>query len=177
MGKRFEGAIMIALDVDGVLADFYLAACRRYKKPYKRTMWACDWLTREVMEELHGDYHFWRNLPVLSHPESIDFDFQCYMTSIDSRNKKAREDWLTMNGFPEKEVIISNDKITDCEKMGIKYLIDDCPKWRSSESVQVIPFNPSYLVEPFRRSIIHLSEVADFIGEDTSWTKDVRNKL
>ena len=162
----------IALDVDGILANFYLAVCRRFDMPYKSIeQWHLNWLTPEMFKLVREDDNFWKQLPVLSPPESITFDFDCYMTAVPTRQLKSREFWLEHYGFPTKPVIISHNKAEDCLKHGIDVLIDDKPKTIGEVAdvgLTAIRFIPPYFKETLTahnsyKIIRHLDEVNNII--------------
>ena len=162
----------IALDVDGVIANFYLAVCRRFNHPYETVeRWYLPWLTSKMFDEVARDNEFWRTLPVLNPPEAITFDFQCYMTAVPHDQLESRIQWLKDNGFPNKPVIVSHDKISDCKILGIDVLIDDKPDTilaAADAGIKAIRFVPQYFYEDLTshssyKIIRHLDEVNKFI--------------
>lgn len=114
-----------ALDVDGVLANFYFAFCTKFNKPVETIrQWERPWIN-DKFHEVANDHEFWANLPVLNKPEDINFEFDYYITSLPDNLKSAREEWLEKNGFPDKPVILSYDKSTTMKELGVDLLIDD----------------------------------------------------
>lgn len=114
-----------ALDVDGVLANFYSAFCRKFNMPVETVMhWDRPWIN-DKFHEVENDHHFWANLPVLNGPEEISFEFDYYITSLPDNLKSAREEWLEKNGFPNKPVILSYDKSNTMLELGVELIIDD----------------------------------------------------
>jgi 5'(3')-deoxyribonucleotidase len=168
--------IKIALDVDDVLAAFYPSVCKKFNKPeIKTNIWdgkkSCKWIA-DAFPDLWDDVDFWGNLNVLSYPQSITFDFECYMTSIDPTLGLVREAWLKRNGFPEKPLVCTlGSKIDEMKKRGLNMLIDDKPstvKAVRKAGMYGIQFIPQYMSnyndrDPF--SIRHLSEVNQIIEE------------
>lgn len=158
----------IALDVDGIFANFYLAMCQKYNMPYVTLHdWSVDWID-ERFHLIQDDTEFWSNLPVFNPPEAITFDFECYMTHVPESQKQSRIDWLEKNGFPKKPVIVSGDKAETCVQMGIDVLVDDKPStisecWRAG--VVGIRYVPCYYHEPINSAhhVRHLSDVESII--------------
>lgn len=124
MEKRRVGA----LDVDDVIAGFYLAMCIRYKMPIiKRDIWdkvECKFIV-DNFDEVSTEYEFWANLPVVFKPEDINFDFDYYISTFPPEMENARLEWLKKNGFPDKPLICSTNKLETCRELGVDVLIDD----------------------------------------------------
>lgn len=113
------------IDVDGVLANFYLAFCMRFNMPIETiNHWERPWIN-EKFHDVENDHNFWANLPVLNRPEEISFEFDYYITSLPDNLKSAREEWLEKNGFPDKPVILSYDKSKTMKELGVDILVDD----------------------------------------------------
>jgi hypothetical protein len=171
----------VGLDVDGVLANFYLEFCRLCNKPYDVIYsWDTPWIDDHFHLVLE-DEGFWKRLPIISQPESINFDFDYYITSIPPGMKEAREEWLKINGFPDKPVIVSDDKVSVMQELGVGVLIDD--KYETLVEVEAagllpIQFIPKFLYPEGEVDITikHLSEVngilAGFKEEYTTITKE-----
>lgn len=118
---------IVALDVDGVLANFYLAICQKFGKPYDVvTSWGIDWINQNF-KEIKTDSDFWLLLPLLNVPYSINFQFDYYVSSFPIEMMKERERWLEMYGFPNKPLIQSDDKVKTAKELGITTIIDDKP--------------------------------------------------
>lgn len=163
---------VIALDVDGILANFYLAVCKRFNQQYKSIdEWYLEWLKPKMFDAVARDNEFWQTLPILNPPEAITFDFDCYMTAVPKDQLASRSYWLGYNGFPPKDIIVSHNKIEDCEKYGINILVDDKPDTiiKSLDSnIKGIRFLPQYMNFDFNSNykydvIRHLDEVNKFI--------------
>lgn len=115
----------IALDCDGVLANFYLEICRKFNRPVETIDdWEVPWIA-ENFNSIIDDYDFWVNLPILTHPEEISFEFDYYITSLPEHLKPAREEWLKKNKFPDKPVVISFEKEKTMLELGVDIIIDD----------------------------------------------------
>jgi len=138
----------VALDVDGVLANFYLAMCQRFGMEYVTIdRWGVPWLEKHL-PEVDGDFTFWDNLPNMNRPDAITFDFDYYITAIPGKYKESRIKWLKHHGYPDKSVIIAFDKATAMKENGVGILIDD--KYDNIEKVSYaglkgIHFIPDYL--------------------------------
>ena len=152
------------LDVDGVLANFELAMAKEFKKPHVTSYgWDVQWIT-DLIHKIEDNEEFWENLPIISHPESITFDFDYYITAVPVKMKGARERWLKKNGFPDKPVIVSDTKLKTMRELGVEVLIDD--KISTIREIQAaglcgIHFVPPYMVssETTLNDIKHLSQV------------------
>ena len=171
--------IKIALDVDGILANFYLAVCQKFNQIHSLIKtFHIPWLK---FNEISKDSNFWVRLPIISPPESIVFDIECYMTSIPEKMKYARKRWLLINEYPDKEVIVSNQKHVDCKLLGIDLLIDDKPEtirqFRdvSMFAIQFIPYYSNMTVET-KANIRHLPEAVPYI-ELIEKYKEIENLL
>lgn len=123
----------IALDVDDVLAAFAPHAHAFYGKTIEK----CDYWCGKTMEGLLGEgwFHvgiapqkdFWNTLPILSKPEDITFDFECYMSSFPEDMYDLRVEWLRKHGFPDKPLIVVENKLKTCKQLGINTIVDDKP--------------------------------------------------
>lgn len=140
----------VGLDVDGVLADFYLSMCERYGQPYCRLdSWAAaTFIDGNTLGEVSDDHDFWKTLKILNPPTFVDFDFDYYITSVPDGMKEAREYWLKVNGYPDKPVIVAEDKVTACRLLGVTILIDDKPStldlFKSEDDLIGIQYVPPY---------------------------------
>lgn len=160
--------VTVALDVDGILANFYLAACRKFNLPYETvTQFYMEGLK---FDEIQNDYEFWNNLPTLSPPEAAYLiDFDKYLTSIPKGMEEARIDWLSKKGYPDKPMKASHNKAPHCKKHGIDILIDDKPKTIKEcvdlgiFAIQFIPYYSKMPVET-KATITHLSDAEPIIN-------------
>ncbi len=125
-----ENQVSVALDVDGVLANFYAGICKKYgREMVKIDQWSIPWIN-DIIKEAWEDEDFWANLPVLSNPKDIDFDFDMYLTHLPLDLYDARLYWLKKNGFPSRNLICampSQSKGDICKEHGIQLLVDDKP--------------------------------------------------
>lgn len=117
--------LKIAVDVDGVLLDSYGHLMKTLDKKMRM-------LDQWSDEEINKDFKlitdipkWWEDIPKLTSPSAIDFDFECYLTAIPKRLRFQRRMNLMTEGFPNKPVVPCFDKIDYCLKNGINVLIDD----------------------------------------------------
>lgn len=143
-----------ALDVDDVLAGFYMAMCIRYNKEIiPRDIWDGKKDCKFIAHNFHyiaTEYNFWANLPVIFKPEDINFEFDYYMSSFPPEMEKARLEWLEKNGFPDKPLICSTDKLESCRELGVDVLVDDRKTTIDSlkgTEVTGVWYRPWYMVE------------------------------
>lgn len=158
--------ITVGLDVDGVLANFILSACNLYgRREELIETWELDWI--EDFEVIFNDVNFWDGLIVLNHPRNITFKFDYYITSIPQHLRESRTNWLRKHGFPDKPVIVSNDKLKTCEELGVDVLIDDKPETmaevKNSDIVTGIQYVPYYFNPPITGDY-HTDDLNDVNG-------------
>lgn len=161
--------VSIGLDVDDVLAGFYSAMCEKYGKELGQVdIWGED-ASHFVAKHWHkvkSDPEFWRTLPVISSPESITFDFDYYISAFPPEMFEAREAWLKENGFPDKPLLCTSDKLTTCREYGINVLVDDkgstIHEVMCGGDVLGIRFRPYYMIED-GQDISDLSQVMEAI--------------
>lgn len=161
-----KSELCIGIDVDDVLAGFYPAMCKRYGLPERQVdIWDGEVECKFIVEKFHeirDDFEFWSTLPVISSPESIIFDFDYYVSSFPESMFEARVKWLKDNGFPDKPLLCSKDKLTTCKEYGINVLIDDKKSTihdiMCGGDILGIRFRPSYMIED-GQDISHLSQV------------------
>lgn len=164
--------VKVALDVDGVLANFYLAMCIKFNKPYVSVnSWSNSW-QEENFPKTFDDLEFWDTLPNINHPHAITFEFDCYITAIPEHLKDSRIKWLKKHGYPDKPVITAHDKATAMIENDITILIDD--KFENINNVHKaglygIHYVPDYM-RPIQEethspmfTIKHLSEANEII--------------
>ena len=160
----------VGLDVDGVLANFYLEFCRLCDKPYDVLYnWDTPWIN-DHFHKVIDDEEFWKRLPVVSPPESINFDFHYYITSVPPGMEEARAEWLNNHGFPDKPVIGTDKKVEVMQDLGVDILIDD--KYDTLIAVEEagmlpIQFIPKFLYPEGEvpTTVKHLSEVKGIIED------------
>lgn len=118
----------IALDVDGVLLNFYQGVCEKFNKPYITIdKFDTDWID-EIFPIIENDMNFWSNLKQMIPPCGITFDFDYYITALPSQMVGARLHNLVELGYPVKPIYVSHDKAKLCKGLGVDILIDDKPK-------------------------------------------------
>lgn len=165
----------IGLDVDGVLANFELAMAKHFKKQHLTSYgWDVQWIT-DLIHKIEADEEFWENLPIISHPEAITFDFDYYITAVPPAMKGARERWLKKNGYPDKPVIVSDEKVKTMIELGVDVLIDDkisTIKEVHAAGLCAIHFVPPYMItnDIQINNIKHLSQVNEIVER---WVKEV----
>jgi len=142
----------IALDVDGVLANFYLAMCRRFNRPYKPiSKWNVGWLGNHF-DEIKNDFEFWSTLPTLTPPEEINFEVTAYVSSLPEIMEEARRAWLKANNYPSAPLFVSGQsKVSILKELGITHYVDD--KTANVEEIReagisCFRFIPPYMFEP-----------------------------
>lgn len=132
----------VALDVDGVIANFYKAACEKFDEEYEDVE---TWDTPFILHnwnEIVADTEMWRTLEVMN---TVDFEFHCYLTSVPESVVEHRQHWLDNNLMPERPLMISYDKVAMADEHGLDVLIDDKPdnieKWIKSgrKAIQYVP--------------------------------------
>lgn len=169
----------IGCDIDGVLADFYLAMCRKFGKPYETIKkWDVNWIN-SYFHMIASDEEFWNNLPILSPPDAINFDIYCYITDSPAKMLDIRKYWLLSYKFPEAPVYLCSHtrKNELCDKLGLDYYIDDRPSTimkmiPNKVKVNPIRFSPPYMkyqggaIEMINEVpvITHLSEVSNIVA-------------
>jgi len=127
----------VALDCDGVLANFSAGVIKRAKKmglsqhfpkTYKEvSRWDVSGMFSHVMKDAWTDPEFWLDLPVLPGAEKLNFIPACYITSRAVPSEVTAK-WLAKNGFPKAEVITVSkpeEKLQHLKDRGIDLLIDD----------------------------------------------------
>lgn len=161
--------ISIGLDVDDVLAGFYLEMCNRFGGSLEQIdIWGQDAsvFINKHWDKVKSDEDFWENLPVISDPKDITFKFDYYISAFPVEMFEARKRWLDKNGFPEKPIICAHNKSFACKEYGVNVLIDD--KKTTIKDIMCagdklgIWFRPSYMIEA-GQDITNLSQVPGII--------------
>ena len=115
----------IGLDVDDVLAAFYIAYALKHNKPlHPVDIWNEQWIIDKFKTD-YLDVDFWINLPVYTPPESIDFKVDCYISTLRPELHDVRKDWLMMNGFPDAPLFLTNNKLSVIKERDLDYFVDD----------------------------------------------------
>lgn len=139
---------MVGLDVDGVIANWYLSMCKHYDKPYEMLKrWGEPWLT-EYYKDIVNNVNFWDNLEILNSPHEVK-KVDYYVTAIEPSLLDSRVNWLKKNGFPDAPVIVAYEKGPVVKKLGIKYFLDDkqqnCEEIRA-EGIICYRYVPYYMI-------------------------------
>ena len=162
-----------ALDVDDVLAGFVPHAYNWFGKELKKVnYWDVPTMEVELGEgwfnKIANEEKFWSTLPVLSHPRDINFDFDYYLTSFPIQMLHLREKWLKEHGFPNKDIVVANDKLKACKELGVGVLIDDKPA--TIQSLQDSEIKGIHFINHYAgfdmvgdRIVTHLSQVVEFL--------------
>lgn len=159
---------MIGLDIDGVLAGFYLGVCNKYKRPVLTTYsWDVPWID-EIFSDLIFDNDFWENLPILNRvPQGLKVG--AYISSMPPSQFYSRLKWLKKYNFPEAPLYCSNDKVATCKEVGVTCFIDDKPSTVAAlnkAGIMCVRYRPFYMEGPitkwdstdFTRALIKLLE-------------------
>lgn len=121
----------IALDIDGVLADFIGHITSIYDfNGHIPTHWN-DPIIRDLYPKIKDDKDFWLSMPPLIKQEDMPFEPHCYITSR-SIDVTITEQWLDKHGFPRAPVYsIGHDesKINIAKNVGVEIYVDD--RWEN----------------------------------------------
>lgn len=118
----------VALDIDGVLADFGSHFLNHLDIPDKTP--ARGWNDPRFTEnftKVHKDENFWLTIPRLIDPEELDFIPVAYITARPIRTHITKQ-WLKKNGFPEAPVFtvgVNGSKINAFKDSNAEIIIDD----------------------------------------------------
>lgn len=120
----------IALDIDGVIANFLLAVT--HKSQNSASPFPCHYdfpysIYETWKNELSTDWAFWANIEPLITADQIPFIPVCYVTARPCPIEWTKE-WLEANGFPCMPVISSYgvDKSPLLKEHNIDIFVDDC---------------------------------------------------
>ena len=128
---RYISKFKIALDIDGVLIDFFKALCDHLGIPVRMVK---DWdlktdpqIDQKLLKEvLFGPYVRADVCPGVI-PTQIPFGFYCYITACPSKHKLERDSHFKELEFPANPIYYSSDKLSVMSDLNIDYLIDDRP--------------------------------------------------
>jgi uncharacterized HAD superfamily protein len=96
---RIKRRFKIALDIDGVLADFKGAYCKRHNIQPKNNHWHFTYLWKQE-DGLFEDKDFWTNkIQPLVDGTNLSIEPVCYVTSRRCSVEWTKE-WLEKHGFP-----------------------------------------------------------------------------
>jgi uncharacterized HAD superfamily protein len=121
-GKR------IALDIDGVIADFNKPFADRMGKSIDdATNWYYSYKVQEEFEKL--DFDFWINLEPHFEASTLCFEPACYITHRKSEAaKKATPEWIERHKFPCMPIFFvdeAKDKSVFAKDNDIDVIVDD----------------------------------------------------
>lgn len=120
------GNKIVACDVDGPILDFYSRFIELNGLDYKMLdSWELD-MNWDVVST---DIRYWSNLSPVITADDVPFEIDYFITSCPVWYKTSRYIDLLSAGFdiPIDRMIISNNKLKDCKKLGIDIMIDDKP--------------------------------------------------
>jgi uncharacterized HAD superfamily protein len=126
--KRFK----IALDIDGVLADFKTAYCKRHNIQSKNNHWHFTYLWKQE-DGLFEDKDFWTNkIQPLVDGTNLSIEPVCYVTSRRCSVEWTKE-WLEKHGFPCEPVYTNQASKVDVlkemfERGEVDIFVDDAYK-------------------------------------------------
>lgn len=138
----------IALDVDGVLLNFYKHFCDWHGVKEKKSNkdWHMPWVA-ENFSNIAKSNEFWSTLPLLASPEFIGFDFDYYLTSLPPSQAVSRKKNLLNLGFPDKPVVVTRNKVIKAKELGVELLVDDKPdtiRQFRANGLKAIYYKPYY---------------------------------
>lgn len=120
------------IDCDNVLVGFVQGFFDWFNEPYRVVTEWDDPFIKDNFHLIAKDEKFWLTLPILSHPEDIKFDVECYITARTIPSEITAE-WLYTKGFPVAPVITvgalkcgtHNSKIDAVVDMKLDVFVDD----------------------------------------------------
>lgn len=129
--KKYLKPPRIGLDLDGVLADFFLGWHDLYPEiPLKPKHWRFDRKMNQRFKELEANdvlNEFYFNLKPLITSDELHFEPCCYITNRWIPNE-INERWLDKHKFPAVPVIsvgVNGSKADVAKKMNVDIFIDD----------------------------------------------------
>jgi uncharacterized HAD superfamily protein len=124
----------IGLDIDGVLADFSTAFCKKMGLTDRGNQsWYMSYKAKDpvMWKKLLKDKKFWMELKPLIDPNTLIFEPVAYVTARGIPIEWT-EEWLEMNGFPCNEVVMVSanggehePKINAIKEREIDIFVDD----------------------------------------------------
>lgn len=183
---------LIAIDIDGVLADFNSAFLKTSKrvlgKPEKGFVvkdfdyTKCGWDEREVTRvwnHIRHTYNFWETLEAMPHTKQL-MRLQNKFTPIFITSRVSTDggdvatqtaNWLERNfGIRDAYVKVTNEKGPIAKELGIEFFLDDkienCTEvQKHAPGCKVFLQNATYNVHFNGRGIKRVESVNDFLGE------------
>lgn len=125
----------IALDIDGILADFtnyFTKYCLKKglniseEESYIHLHWNFPYKWSEAWEEIKQDRNFWLNMPVIECNKELKFEPLCYVTAREVDTEITME-WLEKNKFPCSPVFTTNgkSKVDILRQQKVDIFVDD----------------------------------------------------
>ena len=116
----------VALDIDGVIADFNKAVKSKYSINNDPKHWYYSYsFNSDMWAELKEDKDFWLNIEPYNNGATIPFEPVCYVTHR-SVPKEWCEEWLEKNHFPCVPVhVVNGSKIEVLKNLNIDIFVDD----------------------------------------------------
>lgn len=122
----------IALDIDGVIADFPTTFKDKLKIKSKNNNWVFSYKFYNGFKKLKKDKDFWLSIKPLTDPSKWKFEPIAYVTARDIPTEWI-EEWLEDNGFPCVQVLHTKghsgfnigSKSEALEEIGAEIFVDD----------------------------------------------------
>ena len=116
----------VALDIDGVLADFNTSVKKKFNIKNDPHAWYYSYsFNKELWKELKADKNFWLNIPPYFDGSELPFEPVCYVTHR-SVPKEWCEEWLEKNNFPCVPVhVVNGTKVKVLKDLDIDIFVDD----------------------------------------------------
>lgn len=116
----------VALDIDGVLADYATAFCDYAGMDYTNKHWLFSYTWTKRHKELYENKDFWVNLKPLMDATTLPFEPVAYVTNRHIPVEWC-EEWLEKNGFPCVPVhVVQSSKVEVLKNIGVDLFVDDC---------------------------------------------------
>lgn len=119
----------IALDIDGVLADF-VGAVEKSHGIIANNHWNISYKIQDAMHEMESDYDFFSNMKPLCNSEEWNFEPSCYVTNRKETTEsfKGTQDFIEKNGFPCVPIVFvdkSQSKADALKEHDIDIFVED----------------------------------------------------
>lgn len=116
----------VALDIDGVLADFNVAVRKKFNIENTPHAWYYSYKFNGIWKELNNDKNFWVNMPPYFDGSELPFEPVCYVTHR-GVPKEWCEEWLEKNHFPcvPVHVVHNGDKTQVLKESNVDVFVDD----------------------------------------------------
>lgn len=156
----------VAIDVDGVCLNWFGNLCKHFNRECVAESWDIDWIEKHWFD-IETNEKFWKDLDILGKP---GFNFDVYLTAIPKKWLAVRKDNLDKHGFPDKPIIVEEEKVDWCIANKFDLLIEDKPdtireaRNKGLRVIQVYPYYAKYKVEdgPWVRNV---NEIYDHMVE------------